>query len=95
VLYCEPSVQLVRAATASHLLYPQVLNDLILAERLMGIEAGLAWHRVAEATVVYQDYGISPGMAYGIQLAKERGIFIEYRSIGQNVALSLDGEPPK
>jgi hypothetical protein len=49
----------------------------------MGIEAGLAWHRVAEATVVYQDYDISPGMACGIQLAKERGIFIEYCSIGR------------
>ena len=63
---------------------PQVLDDLIPRERRLGIDAGLAWRKVAEATVVYQDYGISPGMEYGIQLAKERGIPIEYRSIGQN-----------
>jgi hypothetical protein len=51
----------------------------------------IRWN-LAEATVVYQDYGISPGMEYGIKLAKERGIPIEYRSIGQNG--SGDGEPP-
>src|SRR4029434_4384531 len=72
------------APIASHLLYPQVLDDLIPSERLLGIEAGLAWRKVAEVTVVYQDYGISPGMEYGIQLAQERRIPIEYRSIGQN-----------
>ena len=72
------------AAIASHLLYPQVLNDLIPSKRQLGIEAGLAWRKVAEATVVYQDYGISPGMEYGIQLANEQGIPIEYRSIGKN-----------
>jgi hypothetical protein len=31
-------------------------------------------------------------MEYGIKLARERGIPVEYRSIGLNV--SLDGEPP-
>jgi hypothetical protein len=72
------------APIASHLLYPQVLDDLIPSERQMGIEAGLAWRKVAEATVVYQDYDISPGMEYGIKLAQEQGIPIEYRSIGQN-----------
>jgi hypothetical protein len=80
------------APIASHLLYPQVLDDLIPSERQLGIDAGLAWRKVAEATVVYQDYGISPGMEYGIKLARERGIPVEYRSIGLNV--SLDGEPP-
>jgi hypothetical protein len=72
------------APIASHLLYPQVLDDLIPSERQLGIDAGLAWRKVAEATVVYQDYGISPGMEYGIRLAQERGIPIEYRGIGQN-----------
>jgi hypothetical protein len=72
------------APIASHLLYPQVLDDLIPSERQLGMDAGLAWRKVAEATVVYQDYGISPGMEYGMQLAQERGIPIEYRRIGQN-----------
>ena len=41
------------APMVSHLLYTQVLDDKNAAERALGIEAGLAWGRVAEATVVY------------------------------------------
>jgi len=32
------------------------------AERKLGIDAGLAWRDVAEASVVYVDRGISSGM---------------------------------
>ena len=61
---------------ASHLLYTQagILDDLTPEERRLGIEAGLAWRRVADATVVYQDYGISPGMQYGIERAEATGL---------------------
>lgn len=71
------------APVASHLLYtqPGVLNDVVPADRKCGIEAGLAWLRVAEASVVYTDRGISVGMAYGIRKAKEFGIVVEYRSL--------------
>lgn len=70
---------------ASHLLYtqPGVLNDAIPAERECGINAGLAWGKVAEKTVVYIDYGISKGMNYGIENAKAANRNIEYRSIFQ------------
>jgi hypothetical protein len=72
------------APIASHLLYtqPDVLDDTIPAERQEGIDAGLAWRRVAEASVVYTDRGISPGMRHGIAAAEEPGIPVEYRSIG-------------
>jgi hypothetical protein len=68
---------------ASHLLFtqPGILNDDILDERNLGIEAGLAWRVVAEASVVYTDRGISTGMKYGIKAAQEQGLPIEYRSI--------------
>lgn len=77
------SLMLGEAPIASHLLYTQsgILNDDDPAERKMGIDAGLAWRRVAEASVVYEDYGISGGMAYGIALASERGIPVEYRRL--------------
>lgn len=71
------------ALIASHLLYTQdgILNDNIPQERQHGIDAGLAWRKVAEKTVVYTDRGISKGMEYGINAAKSAGIPIEYRSI--------------
>lgn len=70
---------------ASHLLYtqPGVLDDAIPAEREHGINAGLAWGKVAEKTVVYTDYGISKGMQYGIANAEAANRLVEYRSIFQ------------
>lgn len=73
------------APIASHLLYtqPGVLIDEIEAERQWGIDAGLAWGRVADATVVYTDRGTSRGMEYGIAAAKAAGRPIEYRTIAE------------
>ena len=71
------------APYASHLLYtqPGVLDDTDIGERMIGIEAGLAWGEHANKTVVYVDLGISEGMRYGIQRANENNREIEYRSI--------------
>lgn len=71
------------APIASHLLYtqPGVLDDTIPEERQQGIDAGLAWRRVADKTVAYCDFGITEGMKYGITLAEEKGIPVEYRMI--------------
>lgn len=68
----------------SHLLYtqPGVLRDDVPEERALGIEAGLAWGRVAEATVVYEDLGLSAGMRAGIERAKADGRPVEYRRLG-------------
>lgn len=78
------------APIASHLLYtqPGILKDDVPDERQWGIDAGLAWGAVAQATVVYTDRGISNGMSYGIAAAKKAGRQIEYR------VLRLDGEAP-
>jgi len=66
---------------ASHLLWPGVLDDAKPEERAAGIAAGLAWGRVADATVVYTDLGISEGMRQGIERAKAEGRAIEYRRL--------------
>ncbi|WP_200338800.1 DUF7768 domain-containing protein [Rhodovibrio sodomensis] len=71
------------APVASHLLYtqPGVLNDDVPAERQWGIDAGLVWRRVARASVVYVDRGVTKGMRYGIEAAEAAGVEIEYRSL--------------
>lgn len=85
------------APLASHLLYtqPGVLNDDVPEERVWGIEAGLAWSNVAEATVVYDDLGISRGMKYGIERAEREGRPVEYRQLPAFMAaLAATAEPP-
>jgi len=71
------------APIASHLLYtqPGILDDSNPIERSLGIAAGLAWRLVANCTVVYTGLGISDGMKYGINAAKESGISIKYRNL--------------
>ncbi|MDQ0317745.1 DUF7768 domain-containing protein [Amorphus orientalis] len=71
------------APFASHALYtqPGVLNDLIPAERHKGIMAGFEWGRLADATVVYADLGVSEGMSAGIANAVSEGRPVEYRSL--------------
>ena len=74
------------APIASHLLYtqPGVLRDELPAEREHGIAAGLAWGRVAEATVVYTDRGVSRGMEFGIAAAEAAGRPVEFRRINED-----------
>lgn len=71
------------APYASHLLYtqPGVLDDTNQDQRMLGIEAGLAWGDVADAVVVYTDLGISKGMMFGIERHIEHGRTIEYRRL--------------
>lgn len=71
------------AAIASHLLYTQdgILRDDVADEGRLGIAAGLAWQRVADAAVVYTDRGISPGMQKGIAAARWIGLPIEFRTL--------------
>lgn len=69
------------APIASHLLYTQVLDDESPIGRHDGIEAGLAWYRVAEKCVVYEDFGMSRGMAEGTARARSHGVPVEFRSL--------------
>jgi hypothetical protein len=75
------SLSVGEAPIASHLLYtqPGILRDDVPGERAAGIEAGLAWGFVAEATVVYLDLGESSGMTKGIERAKKEWRRVERR----------------
>ena len=74
------------APIASHLLYtqPGILDDTNPEERAKGIAAGLAWGAVADATIVYIDYGFTDGMHQGMNRAQAEGRTIEFRHIGDN-----------
>ena len=76
------SLQRGESPIASHLLLTQVLDDTNMDERTLGIKAGLAWRRAADASVVYTDRGISTGMQFGIVTAEASGLPVEYRQIG-------------
>lgn len=71
------------APIASHLLYtqPGILNDDVAEERQWGIDAGLAWRQVADASVVYTDRGVTLGMQYGIATAMKADVPVEYRQL--------------
>ena len=66
---------------ASHLIFPQFLDDDAPEQRRVGILAGLEWACTADATVVYTDLGMSKGMQLGIKHAEESGRPVEYRSL--------------
>lgn len=71
------------APIASHLLYTQVLDDSVPAERQLGIDAGLAWRDVAWGSVVYTDYGVSRGMMLGVDAMLSAGKPVDFRQIGR------------
>lgn len=70
---------------ASHglLTQPGVLRDHVPEERKLGIDAGIAWKDIADATVVYGDLGVTEGMHYGIERSKLLGKPIELRMLGE------------
>ncbi|ANA85617.1 nucleoside deoxyribosyltransferase [Gordonia phage Goib] len=69
------------APYASHLIYPQVLDDTNRAERIQGMAAGFAWGVQADLVAVYCDLGVSEGMRHGIEEAEKRGTPVEYRDL--------------
>lgn len=50
------------AAYASHLFFPQFLDDEDPESRTFGIEAGYTWSQAADVVAFYVDFGMSPGM---------------------------------
>ncbi len=77
------------APWASHLFYTQtgILDDSIPEERQRGIDAGVAWGRKADLRAVYEDFGISKGMEYGIMAAEKIGQRVEYRQLKESMDL--------
>ncbi len=68
---------------ASHLLYPQILDDMVSPERRLGMNAGEAWAVYADLRAVYVDMGQSRGMDWGVARAEKMGQRVEYRSLNE------------
>ena len=68
---------------ASHLLYPQVLNELKPQDRELGIQGGYKFWPLAKRVVFYTDRGWSPGMLRAKQRAISLGYPFEERSLNQ------------
>lgn len=66
---------------ASHLFFPQVLDELKPEEREIGITAGYAMWFSAAKIVFYVDRGFSSGMKRALVRATERGFAIDYRTL--------------
>lgn len=81
----------------SHLLYtqPGILDDGIPEERQNGIDAGLAWGEVAEATIVYTDRGFSTGMFYGVKNAQVNNRPVICRNLKSGIPIPLIGAGSK
>lgn len=73
------------APIASHLLFtqPGVLDDSIPNERALGIAAGQAWIKRADAVVLYCDLGISWGMHSAVKRADAVGVPVEVRKMDE------------
>ena len=82
------------APIASHLLYtqPGILRDEVEDERQLGIDAGLAWRRVAELAAFYVDRNWSGGMIAARRLYLEEGFPFEVRTLAGEI---LERSPAK
>ena len=76
---------------ASHLLYtqPGILRDEIPEERTLGIDAGLAWRRVAEGAAFYTDRGWSRGMIAAREVYEAEGVPFELRSLAKAAGIPV------
>lgn len=81
------------APYASHLLFPQVLDDLVPAERRNGIDAGLAWASRAHLSAFYVDRGVSRGMEGALEWCLRHARPFSFRTLtGDDGALDLARE---
>lgn len=85
------ALSLGESSIAPHLYYPQVLNDLIEDERMLGIKAGLAWLSVVDKSCFYMDRGFSRGMQHAFVAAFKADVPIYARWLDGPVDLSVFG----
>lgn len=82
------------APYASHLMFPQFLNDSTPTERRLGMEAGFTWGECGDLRAVYVDLGVSRGMEEGIQKARDLGQTFEFRNLPAELFALLDVGAP-
>lgn len=77
IAYCRAVSSAGYMPIASHLLYPQILDDSDLAQRELGLLYGLALLALCDEIWVFGE--VSPGMAQEIEEAKRLNIRIRYQ----------------
>lgn len=75
--YCQYAIRKQAIPVASHLLYPQLLDDRIPEDRALGMYFGLALLGKCEECWVFGKT-VSPGMAKEIERAKQLGLKTRY-----------------
>lgn len=73
-LACADSISRGEIPFASHLLYPQFLDDTDPAQRKVGFNCAANYYRFACRVVSYVDLGTSTGMTWGQKFANAGGI---------------------
>jgi hypothetical protein len=82
------------AAYASHLFYPQFLDDLSVFDRAFGIAAGFEWAKSADLVAFYVDLGISSGMIGARDHWTSLGMTIENRNLPVELMQKLQSFEP-
>lgn len=87
---CQDCLRRQEVPYASHLLFPQMLDEMKPEEREAGLTAGYAMWWCARRIAFYVDRGWSPGMERALVRAKTKFFAIEYRSLENgNASISL------
>lgn len=71
------------APYASHLIYPQVLDDRDPVSRSLGMSAGKDWLSQSHVLAAYIDNGVSKGMLEEMKAALQMGVPVELRLLPQ------------
>lgn len=85
-----------QSAYASHLFFPQFLDDEDPDSRTFGIEAGYAWAQTADVIAFYIDLGMSGGMLKAEQHWANHYAPCDYRKLPAEMFAQFEaGEVPK
>jgi len=71
--FCKFACEQGCSPLAPHLFFTQFLDDYLVSERTLGLEAGLEWLRRADEVWVFSEHGVSEGMQKELDLANALG----------------------
>jgi hypothetical protein len=79
---------------ASHLFFPQFLDDTNIEHRKIGIEAGFGFARKAEYRLFFIDFGMSNGMKLGLEDANDNNQIVKYHTLPESYMKVLYSSKP-
>lgn len=99
---CKDSISKGESPYASHLLFPQFLDDKDPTQRAEGLRLSDAWRHQAAKIIFYLDKGWSAGMQHALDFVKTHGKHAEFRVLKGNldpnllasIGIAVEGLPP-